>query len=134
LLAWTPVFVVGTPVVVAWTPLLVDVVAEVFPRAAGLPGAVVAEPPFIAPLFVVAALFVLAVEAAGAFLVVAWLPAAELGVLEVRFVPGDALAFPGVGVAVGLFAAAGWPAGVELLAPVFCAVAIAAVAAASARI
>jgi hypothetical protein len=97
-----------------------------------LPGTAVVAAPFVAPLVV--APFVIAVEAAGAFLVADWLLAAELGVPGVPFVAGDDLVFAGVGVAVGLFAAAGWPAAVGLLAPVFCAVATVAMAAASPRI
>jgi hypothetical protein len=133
LVAWTPVWAVGTLVFVACTPVLVDVVAGALPTAAGVPGTAVAAPPFVDPLLVIASVFVVPVEGAEA-LFVAGLPAAERGAPEGPFVPGLALVFPGVGVAVGLLAAAGWPAGVELLAPVFCAVAIVAMAAASARI
>jgi len=107
---------------VAEVPVLVDVVAGDFPAAGGLPGTVDVAVPFAVP-----------VKGVDVVWVAAWLPAFAL-VLAAFLVAGDALVFAGVGVAVGLFAAGGWPAGVGLLAPVFCAVAIVAMAATSARI
>jgi len=114
--------VAGTPVLVPGVPVLVDVVANDFPATGGLPGTADVAVPFAVP-----------VKGVDVVWVAAWLPAFAL-VLAAFLVAGDALVFAGVGVAVGLFAAAGWPAGVGLLAPVFCAVAIVAIAATSARI
>jgi len=114
--------VAETPVLVPGVPVLVDVVANDFPAAGGLPGGADVGLLFAVPVKGVAVVFV-----------AAWLPAFALA-LEAFLVAGEALVFAGVGVAVALFAAAGWPAGVGLLAPVFCAVAIVAIAATSARI
>jgi hypothetical protein len=87
-----------------------------------LPGAADVALPFAVPVRGVAVVWV-----------AAWLPALALA-LDAFLVAGEILVFAGVGVAVGLFAAAGWLAGVGLLAPVFCDVAIVAIAATSARI